>query len=299
MAASPDVSHSDPLTIEVVRGDIREAVHHVIGIAVDRAGRTVASFGDSAWVCSLRSCLKPVQASVIRGLVADMSSRELALTSASHDGLPEHVTEVESLLRRADCWHEDLACGPPMDRPDLGRVHNNCSGKHAAMLLAVRTTGWERAGYHDRDHPLQRLIGQTIADKSDVALTFAVDGCGLPCVSMPLRSMARLYTDLDPKVTEAMRLHPQLVGGPSADDTSLMESLDGWTAKRGAEGLLCATSPDGIGCVVKALDGSSRPLRVAMDRLIHMTGLDRPAGWGTVTVFNTRHESVGHVRVVR
>ena len=41
-----------------------------------------------------------------------------------------------------------------------------------------------------------------------------------------------------------MTAHPDLVGGQGADDTDLMRALPGWAAKRGAEGLFCARSPD-------------------------------------------------------
>ena len=45
-------------------------------------------------------------------------------------------------------------------------------------------------------------------------------------------------------VAAAMREHPELVRGPGAPDTVLMQRLPGWTAKGGAEALLCAASPE-------------------------------------------------------
>jgi L-asparaginase II len=44
-----------------------------------------------------------------------------------------------------------------------GRIHNNCSGKHAGMLALARHHGWPLAGYHQPDHPVQRrMLGEVV-----------------------------------------------------------------------------------------------------------------------------------------
>ena len=60
----------------------------------------------------------------------------------------------------------------------------NCSGKHAAMLATCRLNGWDLTTYRDPDHPLQRLMADTLADLAGepVAAT-AVDGCGAPVMA--------------------------------------------------------------------------------------------------------------------
>ena len=47
-----------------------------------------------------------------------------------------------------------------------------------------------------------------------------------------------------------------------------MLALPGWIAKRGAEGLMCALSPDGVGWAFKVADGSSRALRPAIGQML-------------------------------
>ena len=78
---------------------------------------------------------------------------ELALACASHGGEPEHVAIAERMLAEIGLEEGDLACGPhdPLskrgakllreagERPT--RLHNNCSGKHAAMLARAHTAG--------------------------------------------------------------------------------------------------------------------------------------------------------------
>ena len=64
-----------------------------------------------------------------------------------------------------------------------------------------------------------------------------------------------------------MRAHPELVRGPGAPDTELMRLGDGWVAKGGAEGLLCAAR-GGLGIALKCEDGGQRPLAVALAALL-------------------------------
>src|SRR5207244_4378819 len=63
------------------------------------------------------------------------------------------------------------------------------------------------------------------------------------------------------RVAAAMRAHPELIRGGEAADTLLMQGFPGWTAKGGAEGLLCASGPDGLGVALKVADGSGRGVR--------------------------------------
>ena len=91
-----------------------------------------------------------------------------------------------------------------------------------------------------------------------------------------------------------MRAYPELIRGPGALDTNLMQALPGWTAKGGAEGLLCAAGPDGLGLALKAEDGGQRALRPALGSFLDTLGLDGSA-FGPVPVTNSREEVVGVV----
>src|SRR5207247_4842766 len=126
---------------------------------------------------ALRSCLrtaaKPFQAIPLieYGGVEefDLSGEEIALTCASHGGEPVHVATAAALLRKGDFDEEDLLCGahPPYDEKaaaDLrasgeppSPLHNNCSGKHAGMLLATRLMDAPSTNYIDPPHPLQSV----------------------------------------------------------------------------------------------------------------------------------------------
>ena len=87
-----------------------------------------------------------------------------------------------------------------------------------------------------------------------------------------------------------MTANPDLVGGHGADDTDLMHALPGWAAKRGAEGLFCARSPEGEGYAFKVEDGSTRALRPAIGQVL---GLD---AFKVVELRNTRGDLVGGIQ---
>ena len=88
-----------------------------------------------------------------------------------------------------------------------------------------------------------------------------------------------------------MQARPELVGGDGADDTALMHRLPGFIAKRGAEGLLCAASPDGRGYAFKVADGNGRALRPALAAVLGVKQLAR------VPLLNSRGETVGSIEL--
>jgi L-asparaginase II len=172
------------------------------------------------------------------------------------------------------------------------------------MLALCRSQGWPIAGYRLPEHPCQRAMAETIADAVDVApssLRAAVDGCGVPTFAVTLEQAARAFTriaDLDggERVARAMRRHPELLRGPVAADTDLARLLDGWIAKGGAEGLLCAASAEGLGLALKVVDGSFRALAPAVVHVLARLGVDA-SGLGGDMLRNSRGETVGALRV--
>jgi L-asparaginase II len=261
----------------VTRGGLVEAEHRVHVRSTDG----VAIGGDIE--CFLRSSLKPIQAIPLVEAYEDLDDDEIAIASASHQAEPEQLAAVRKLLARAGASADDLENGTQEGRAG-GKLAHNCSGKHAGMLAASHANGWPLRGYRLPEHPLQRRISRLIGEAPT-----AVDGCGVPTFAMPLSRMATLFAMTPPRVADAMRARPDLVGGEGADDTDLMGALEGWIAKRGAEGLLCARSPDGIGWAFKVEDGASRALRPALWRTL---GVDQ---FRSVELRNSRGEVVGEI----
>jgi L-asparaginase II len=290
----------EPLRVAVRRRDTVEAVHRVHAVAV-HGGRIVAQAGDPGLVALFRSSAKPIQALLLARARADVESTELAVACASHHAEPDQLEAVRRLLGRALASEDDLECGFQDGRP-AGRVYHNCSGKHAGFLAVCRARGWQTAGYRLADHPLQRELVSEVAAAADLAereMATAVDGCGVVTFGLSLERMALAFSRLaslagGTDVLAAMRAHPELIGWAQSVDTRLMRALPGWVAKGGAEGLLCAVSPEGTGLALKCEDGSQRGLPPALASFCSLLGHDLLA-LASVPVLNSRGEEVGEV----
>ena len=288
------------IVVEVRRNGVVEARHRVHAVAV-RDGEAVASAGDPAHVCFMRSSSKPLQALPLVRARDDLPDDELAIACASHRDTPEQVAAVRALLARADATEDDLELGRQEGRsPEL--IHNNCSGNHAGMLALCRARGWPARGYRLPDHPVQQACLAAHAEAAEVepeSLVTGTDGCGIVTFALSLERMAHAFSRLESlpggsRVAAAMRARPDLVGGPDGADFLLMRDATGWLAKGGAEGLLCAAGPDGIGIALKSEDGTSRGHAPALAAFLGGLGVDLP-DLAERPVLNTRGEPVGQV----
>ena len=275
----------------VYRGPYIESAHRGSIAVVDSLGRLLAFAGNPALRTCLRSAAKPFQAIPLLeyGGVEeyDLASEEIALTCASHGGEPLHVATAAALLRKGEFDESDLLCGAhaPFDEKaaaDLrasgeapSALHNNCSGKHAGMLLATQVMDVPSSRYIDPDHPLQVLMRTTVADFAGIAadeIPMAVDGCGVPAFFLTLYRTAFAYARLmasrsgaagalerygesASRVVDAMTSFPYHVAGAWSITTPLMEAFRGdLLAKEGAEGFYSmALAPSMTGTLTERL----------------------------------------------
>jgi L-asparaginase II len=292
---------AEALSVAVTRGEIVESTHRVHAVAV-KDGEVVAAAGDPDLVVSLRSSAKPIQALLLARAREDLEEEHYAIASASHFGTELHVDVVRSLLQATGGSEDELDCGLQDNRPQES-IYHNCSGKHAGMIAVCRARGWPVEGYRRPEHPLQQELTDEIARAAEVdraEIETATDGCGVVCFAFPLERVAHAFARLErleggDTIVAAMRARPELIGGEGATDTTLMRTLDGWIAKGGAEGLIAAASPDGLGIALEVEDGSSRALRPALCEFGRQLGLDLST-FAQVPVRNSHAEVVGEVR---
>ena len=291
---------NEPITVAVTRGETVESRHRVHAVAV-QDGNVVAEAGDGGLVTFMRSAAKPIQALPLARAVPELTEEEIAIASASHLARPEQLAAVRSLLARGPAGEDELECGLDGDPPE--RIRHNCSGKHAGMLALCRAHGWDSRGYRLEDHPCQRAMRAELASASDLdeeSLRSATDGCGVVTFALPLERMALAFARLEQldagdRVAAAMRAHPALIRGPESPDTVLMRAHEGWIAKGGADGVMCAAGPRGLGVAVKVEDGAGRAVGPALAAFLSRLGhpvakLERPP------VTNSRAEVVGDIR---
>jgi L-asparaginase II len=284
-----------PALVRVVRNRLVESEHESHVAVSDADGRLVAYAGDAQRVVFARSSMKPVQAAVaLAAIDVPLTDRHVALMCASHNGEAVHVRVVRSLLAAGGLDESALRNTPgwPLDREaaaragGASRLRQNCSGKHAGMVVASASAGWPVETYLRPSHPLQRRILAAVraaTGRDDIAL--GVDGCGAPVFGMPLGAMATLFArlarperlgDLEPEVvraTTAMRAYPYLVAGRRREDTAAMETARNLIVKSGAEALICAADVEtGLGVAVKIADGGDRAAPPVLLRALELLG---------------------------
>lgn len=289
---------AEALVVEVRRDGVVEALHRVHAVAV-RAGAVVEAAGDPSLTCFMRSASKPLQALPLVRARDDLPDDELAVACASHRDTPEQIAAVRALLARAGATEDDFELGPQEGRPSE-LIHNNCSGNHAGMLALCRARGWAAQGYRLPDHPVQQACLDVHAEAAELEpreIPTGTDGCGIVTFALALERMAHAFSRLESlpggaRVAAAMRARPDLVGGPDGADFLLMREAPGWLAKVGAEGLLCAVGPDGIGVALKTEDGASRAHPAALAAFLPQLGVELPE-LATRPVLDTRGERVG------
>jgi L-asparaginase II len=293
---------SNPVLVEVTRGNLVESRHRGAIAVVDADGATVLALGDVAAPIFPRSAIKALQALVLveAGGVERyrLGDEELALACASHGGEPDHVATAERMLRAAGLSPAALACGAhwPLHQPSAqalaraggtaGAVHNNCSGKHAGFLCAACAMAADPRGYVEAQHPVQREVKAVLENLSGAAIPDerrAVDGCSVPTWALPLTDLATAFARFATgrglaagRVAAAKRLRaactakPWFVAGSGRFCTGIMEHFGPRVfVKTGAEGVFCGALPAlGYGIAIKCDDGQTRAAEAAMAAMI-------------------------------
>ncbi len=290
--------------VELWRGGLLESTHRGHAVICDGSGEIVEAWGDPARVIFSRSACKMLQAlPLVESGAADaagLTPAHLALSCASHQGMPLHVDMARQWLAGLGMGEADLRCGShePYDVASRNRLieaheapcqfHNNCSGKHSGFLTATRHL---KAGpeYVEIDHPLQRAIKAAFEEVTgETSAGYGLDGCSAPnfagTIGALARGVARFAVANESgsareramhRLTQAMSSHPELVAGEGRACTELMRAMGGRVVvKTGAEAVFVAIVPEKkIGIAIKIEDGNSRASEAALVGILTRLGL--------------------------
>lgn len=322
--------------VYVTRGALAESVHAIVACAVDASGTVALEYGDIDAPIYLRSAAKPFIAAAVLASRANerfgFDEREIAVMAASHNGEPEHVAAVSSILEKIGLDEGALQCGahaPAYDpaaaalaasgaKPSA--LHNNCSGKHAGILALCRARGYDRATYLALEHPAQQeilaLCGRLLGE-DPTRMPLGVDGCGIPVFATSLRRAARAFArfatldevdDADAIALELVRYaiaaEPFYIGGTGRFDSALPQATRGRIiGKAGAEGVHAdALLDQGLGLALKIVDGARRAVPPATMALLGELGALEPSarasldGFAASDVTNIAGAVVGAIR---
>lgn len=274
---------------QIVRSGFVEGRHFGSAVVLDSSGQIIWSAGEVAKQIFPRSSNKIMQglAMVRAGLPA--KGELLALACSSHSAESIHLEGVQSLLNAAGLGIDSLRC--PADWPldpvekdtllaeglEKESLYMNCSGKHAAMLFTCVINGWDTRTYLEPDHPLQKICKETIEEQTgEVVEYIGVDGCGAPVMSTSLIGLARAFgkfagpsaDEQQKSIADAIRNHPEYLGGSRRDVTKLIKGVPGLIAKDGAEGVYAIGLGDGRALALKIEDGSDRARIVTANSLL-------------------------------
>ena len=309
---SPD---AEPLAT-VVRGGVVESVHHGHLVIVAPDGEVKFAVGNPETKIFARSSLKPLQVlGSLRMGFTPHDDGELAVAASSHNGEPMHLEKVRQILTNASLTESDLQNTPSYPLNGQAEfewrtqghgeesIAQNCSGKHAAFLSACHSANLDTKTYLDPNHPLQQRVKATIQELTGDTEppNITIDGCGAPLFSTSLIGLARAFSKLatapsgtpENQIANAMRAHPELVGGTNRDVTKAMQAVPGLIAKDGAEGVYAGALPDGTAFAFKVLDGSGRPRPAILARTLELARAEQIPGCDIVQL-----EQIGTVPVL-
>ena len=288
--------------VRVIRGDRIESVHRGHAVICDGTGAVVEAWGDPAAVIYPRSSCKMIQALPLleSGAGRDLTSRQVALACASHQGAAIHTEAVSAWLSDLGLSEPDLRCGTHMPYADDAKsalirageapcqLHNNCSGKHAGFLTLSKHLGGG-PDYVEIDHPVQIAVRRAFEEVTGMdSPGYGIDGCSAPNFATRLDALGAAMgrfaaaregggtrADAMARLTQAMGAAPELVAGEGRACTDLMRAMGGRVAvKTGAEAVFVAIVPElDRGVALKIVDGGTRAAEATIAALLVRLGV--------------------------
>ncbi len=291
--------------IEYERNGLIEQVHFGIILYMNKEKILYKIGDDKQYKFYHRSCMKPLQASLLTDYNLDikynLSEKEIAVACASHCGDLIHQELVLSFLNKIGCEEKNLLCPEhlPLSKEEQKRlikenlpvrkIHNNCSGKHAAMLAVCRHLNFDISNYKDINHPLTEIVIKKVCELcriKDNDYILSKDGCGLPVIATSLEALGKgflnLFTDKKyEKITYAFLNNPLIIGGKGRLDTEIISENKNLIAKVGAGGLCVVVNLNTKEClVVKIADSNMEARSFAVKYLLNQLN------WSNIEISN-------------
>lgn len=322
------MTYSSEKLVDVQRAGLSESIHRGHIAVVTDTGERLHALGNPLQPIFARSAAKPLQAIAVLEAGAkeayNLSLAEIALLCASHNGEAIHTDAVHALLARIGESEQALTCGSHypfhkgtthtmlLNNTPATTIHNNCSGKHAGMLVLAHCLNKSTDGYAQLTHPVQQAMLAVVARMAELIPTeiaTGIDGCGVPVFNLPLERLALAYAKLGTQpgaaatICEALAAHPEYLAGEDRYDTHLIRVTNGRVlGKMGAEGVFALTVPaKKIGVAIKIEDGNFRALYPAVTETLMQLNIISQAeyevlnDWHNPVIYNHAGTEVGKI----
>ena len=319
----------------VQRGKLTESVHTAKCLVKNSNFKTILSSGHSKDLIYPRSAIKIFQALPFINSGAPekyfLNEKNLAISCSSHCGELNHLNVLKDWLKKINLSINDLKCGihNPINNESSNnlllsgqkptQLHNNCSGKHLAMLSGCLANKMEYANYVDYDHPYQKLIRNSLEYFTESLIkpkSIGIDGCNAPQYAFSIDDLSNTMINLINKknikndyskaiciLLNAIAKYPLLIGGKKRFDSEVIKHTRGRIfCKGGAEGVLLFVDIfKNIGGVIKIEDGNERAMpSLAMKilsklKLLSSNERKNLLKWSEQTLYNHAKKAIGKI----
>ena len=275
------------LALHRYRGDVLEAHSSGRAVVTTAKGERLCWCGDTTSPVPLLACGHPLQVVSLLAcpsLQSRFSEEAIAVAASWNYGESSQDSAIKELATSGGFGEQYLKCGP------RGMKHH-CAGFHAFLLTAAKYLSLPLSSYCDGEGPLLKILGDEqlrLVRKLRTEVSFVIDECGLPSLSLPLLEIASLYASLSDTVSlppaqgaavgrfvAALRTRPEVYGPSTTFEGSLLEATEGDLIVRSSENGLCTavSFSRGWGISVKADDGNAFTGRTLFLALIDNLGL--------------------------
>ena len=284
--------------VDFIRGKEVESTHIVKVLVTNINGKNLLSTNNDNEYFFPRSSIKIFQAipfamsNAIKNY--KLNNKHIALACASHKGEKFHIRELKKWILKINLEKKNLQCGihEPLDkkasekiiysRKEFNELHNNCAGKHLAMLTSCLVNNQSIKNYLDYDHIHQKNIRKIFNKFTETKLSkknFSLDGCSAPQYSFKIKSISKALNNLIRSynnkfeyaiptriLINSILKNPNYIGGTTSFDSKVMHaSKSKIFCKYGAEGVfLFIHLKKGISGVVKVTDGNQRAIPITI-----------------------------------
>ena len=185
----------------------------------------------------------------------DLSTKCLAISCASHCGEPMHIKVLEEWIKKTKISIHDLKCGThsPINEQSSrnlflegkmpSALHNNCAGKHLAMITGCLANNMPIKNYINFNHPYQKLIRKSLeyfTNSKIINKAIGVDGCSAPQYAFKLNDLANAMINLIKEknsknnyssqvniIINSISKFPMLIGGTKRFDSEVIKFTQG------------------------------------------------------------------------
>ncbi len=284
--------------VDFIRGKQVESTHQVKALVTNIDGKNLLTTNNDNDFFYPRSSIKIFQAIPFAMSNAinkfKLNNKHIALACASHKGEKFHIIELKKWISKISLKTKNLQCGihGPLDkkasekmiysREEFNELHNNCAGKHLAMLTSCLANGQNIKNYLDYNHAHQKNIRKIFNKFTETKLSkknFSLDGCSAPQYSFKIKSISNAlnnliksyknnyyYSEQVKTLVNSVLENPEFIGGTSSFDTKVMKSSKGKIfCKSGAEGVfLFVDIQKEISGIIKITDGNERAIPITL-----------------------------------